>query len=202
MHHHITLNQEAKADMQWWIDFLPHWKTKTMIPPSLTILSTDIQLYTDASDIGWGAIYQQQWIQGAWVTQNGKVPHSIDFRELFAITAAAMTWGETWSGRRVVFITDNKPITQVWQSGTSPSSPLMSLIRPLYLFAAKIGFRISFKHIFGEYNPSADTLSRFQMDRFRKLTPDANPNPTPFPPAVRALCTEHLSTISNKLPAC
>ena len=194
MHHHITLNQEAKADMQWWIDFLPHWKTKTMIPPTFQIQSTDIQLHTDASDIGWGATYNKEWIQGRWVLEKGKVPHSIDFRELFAITAAALTWGPSWHGQRVVFITDNKPITQVWQSGTSKSTPLMSLIRPLFLFAAKTGFRISFKHIFGEYNPAADALSRFQMERFRTLTPDADVSPTTLTPAVRTLCTQHSST--------
>ena len=107
LHHHITLNKEAKADIQWWQDFLPSWSTSSMIPPSNTILSTDMMLHTDASNIGYGAGYNSQWIQGSW--QPNKPKLSISYRELFAITAAALTWGDQWSGKRVVFVTDNKP---------------------------------------------------------------------------------------------
>jgi hypothetical protein len=34
LHHHITLNKEARADIKWWLDFLPTWTSRTMIPPS------------------------------------------------------------------------------------------------------------------------------------------------------------------------
>ena len=192
MHHHITLNKEARADIQWWLDFLPHWTSKTMIPPSLKIYSTDLKLHTDASDIGFGAIMGTEWICGSWDTSLPKT--SIDYRELFAITAAALTWGHAWTGQRVVFITDNKPITQVWDTGTSPSIPLMSLIRPLYLFAAKIGFSVSFKHIFGASNPVADALSRFQMEKFFSLMPEAAEEPTELPHTVTNLLAQTYST--------
>ena len=153
-----------------------------MIPPTRAIRSTDLQLYTDASDIGYGATYGNSWIQGAW---NNLESHlSIDYRELFAITTATFTWGHNWKGKRIVFVTDNKPITQVWDKGTSPSIPIMTLIRPLYLFAACNGFSISFKHIYGIYNVAADALSRFQMNRFRSAMPEADHNPTPVPSSV------------------
>ena len=35
LHHHITLNNEAKADIKWWIDFIPTWSTCSMIPHPL-----------------------------------------------------------------------------------------------------------------------------------------------------------------------
>ena len=81
----------------------------------------------------------------------------------------------------MVFVTDNKPITQIWESGASPSPNIMSLIRSLALFAAKSHFSISFKHILGHFNAAADALSRFQMSRFRQLEPDADLEPTPIP---------------------
>ena len=191
MHHHISLNREARADIQWWIDFLPHWTAKSVIPPSLKIFSTDLLLYTDASDIGFGALFGTKWIQGAWPKTDVKI--SIDYRELFAITAATLTWGHSWEGLRIVFVTDNKPISQVWDSGSSSSRPLMSLIRPLYLFAAKTGFCLSFKHIFGASNPLADALSRFQMEKFFGLMPQADRTPTALPDSVLNLL-EHSST--------
>ena len=184
MHHHITLNTEAKADILWWINFLPQWTASSMIPPILAIRSTDLQLYSDASDIGYGATFGNSWIQGAW--NHFESALSIDYRELFAITAATFTWGHNWQGKRIVFITDNLPITQIWDKGTSPSIPIMALIRPLYLFAACHGFSISFKHIYGIYNEAADALSRFQMDRFRTAMPNADPSPTDVPTTIPA----------------
>ena len=185
LHHHITLNKESRADVQWWIDFLPHWTATTMIPPSLTIESSDMQLHTDASNIGYGAVFGHNWIQGSWSPI--QLARSISYKELYAIVAASLTWGHLWTGKRVVFITDNKPITQVWDSGTSRCPDIMSLIRPLYLHAASNGFCISFKHIFGLSNPIADALSRFQMPKFRSLLPSASTAPTTIPAAVSKL---------------
>ena len=191
MHHHITLNHEARADIQWWLDFLPHWTAKSIIPPSRRIMSSDLLLHTDASDIGFGALFGNKWIRGAWPKTDKK--SSIDYRELFAITAAVLTWGHLWEGLRIVFVTDNKPISQVWDSGSSSSRPLMSLIRPLYLFAARTGFSISFKHIFGTSNPLPDASSRFQMQKFFDLMPQADRTPTELPDNVVNLL-EHPST--------
>ena len=185
LHHHITLNTEARADIQWWIDFLPSWSSRSMIPPSNTILSSDMMLHTDASDLGYGAIYNSEWIQGSWPSDKPKM--SISYRELFAITAAALTWGDQWSGKRIVFVTDNKPITQVWNTGSSPCPDIMSLIRPLYFHAASHGYTVSFKHIFGISNPIADALSRFQMDKFFSLMPSASLLPKSVPPTVLSL---------------
>ena len=181
-HHHVTYNKQAKLDIQWWIDFLPEWNCKSIIPESLSIRASDIKLFTDASDIGFGATYGTAWIQGSWDRQRKDI--SINYRELFAILAAALTWGSTWAGKRIVFFTDNQPITQVWASGTSPAPTIMSLIRALFLTAAKNGFSVAFKHIPGINNPTADALSRFQMARFRDLMPKADDKPTTTPSII------------------
>ena len=118
------------------------------------------------------------WIQAAWPPLfRGE---DIDFLELFAILAAAFTWGHQWTGRRIVFVTDNKPITQIWSSGTTPSPKIMKLVRKLFLFAAMNDFSVSFKHIFGHYNAAADALSRLQDQRFRELMPTAAQQATPI----------------------
>ena len=109
---------------------------------------------------------------------------NIDFLEFFAILAAARTWGHEWKGRRIVFVTDNQPITQIWQSGSTPSTNIMNLVRKLYLHAAVSHFSVSFKFIFTYHNAVADALSRFQMDRFRRLAPHAYKTPTTIPTDV------------------
>ena len=136
-------------------------------------------LFSDASDLGFGAIYGSAWIQGSW--SRWKVRPSIDYRELFAIVAAAETWGHNWEGKRIVFVTDNQPITQIWDKGSTPTPDIMSLIRTLFLSAAKRGYSVSLKFISGSSNKTADVLSRFQDREFRQLLPDADADPTLVP---------------------
>ena len=185
-HHHVTLNSEARSDIHWWCEFLPKWNRCSIVPNPLKIRSSDIKLFTDAAKtIGLGAIYGNAWIQAKW--PKDFVDLDIDFKELFAIFAAVITWGKQWAGRRVVVVTDNKPITQIWDSGSTPAPKLMSLVRRLFLFAANNNFSMSFKHILGHYNEVADALSRFQVDRFKSLAPLADPHPTAIPPDVWVL---------------
>ena len=177
--HHITFNRDAREDIHWWCELLMNHNRSSFIPDPKRVYSTDLLLFTDAAKThGFGAVYGSSWIQSRWVQF---ADEGIDFQELFAIVAAVVTWGHHWQGKRVVFVTDNKPITQIWESGASPSPNIMSLIRRLYLFAARSHFSISFKHILGHFNAAADALSRFQMSRFRQLEPDADLEPTPIP---------------------
>ena len=182
LHHHVTLNLEAKADVDWWGQFLPSWSMSTLIPDTRSISSSDLLLYTDACNYGFGAIFGNSWIQGEF--DGLSESHSIDFKEFFAIVAAVMTWGSEWAGKRIVFHTDNLPITSIWQSGSTPSKDIMTLVRKLYFVAAENEFSVSFKHIQGVHNPIADSLSRFQGARFRQLAPTADNNPSRMPPSV------------------
>ena len=155
----------------------------------LSITSEDLKLVTDASStIGFGAVYKNSWIQGRWDVRASLL--SIDVKELFAIVAAVLIWGTAWEGKRIVFIMDNLPITHVWQRGSSASKPIKFLTRKLHLVAAKFGFSISLKHIIGTTNTIADSLSRFQDQRFRLLMPTADLHPIPMPSSVDLLLKE------------
>ena len=134
--HHININREAQKDIKWWWDFLLAWNRKSIIPELLSITSENLKFVTDASStIGFGAVYKNSWIQGRWDVRASLL--SMDVKELFAIVAAVLAWGTAWEGN---FITDNLPITQVWQQGSSASKPIMFLTRKLYLVPAKFGF--------------------------------------------------------------
>ena len=181
-HHHVNLNRETRRDIEWWTEWLPTWNSTTLIPQSRSISTFDLRLHTDASGKGFGAIYSINWIQGRWDSYCSD--QDVDFQELFAIYAAASTWGHQWAGQRVVFMTDNKPITQIWDKGTRPNLNIMELVRRLFLLAVHCNFSVAFKYIPGVLNPIADALSRFQVKRFRTLMPDAAIHPTPIPSQV------------------
>ena len=50
----------------------------------------------------------------------------------------------------------------------------MGLVRLLYFCAAYHNINVCIVHVLGVHNKLADSLSCFQMDRFRKITPHAN----------------------------
>ena len=193
-HHHIYLNENSRADIQWWLDFLPSWSRSTIIPENFTVLNTDICLFTDASKLGLGGCYGKRWIQARWprnmrALTSGKAI-DIDYLELFAIFAACATWGHLWAGKRIIICTDNQPITEVWQAGTSKSTHLMTLVRKIFLEAANHQFNLFLKYIPGKQNTIADSISRFQVDRFRQEMPNAEPTPTTMPPQVIELLNQ------------
>ena len=179
LHHFIYLSKEAQKDIKWWIDNFTHLNKKHYIPDNFSLTTNDIKLFTDASSIGFRAIYDNAWIQEKWPLSF--IHHSIDYKELFAIWASCITWSSHWERKRIVFITDNKPITELWQSGSSPSVHLMDLIRKIYSIAVQYHFSISFKHILGHYNPVADAISRYQEQQFRLSAPFADNLPTLIP---------------------
>ena len=180
--HHVNLNKEAREDIHWWCEWLPTWHSTAIIPESRIIRSTDICLFTDASGLGLGAVYGNKWIQAEWPTEFQE--KDIDFKEAFALVAAACTWGANWAGHRVIIVTDNQSITQIWDKGTTPAPDIMAVVRKLFLVAVTHDFSLALKHIRGHYNPLADALSRFQMSRFRELHPKAEAVPAHIPPAA------------------
>ena len=190
-HHHIYLNNGAREDIEWWSDFLPTWKRATIIPENYELRDSDIRLATDASKRGFGGVFGNQWVQAAWprtmVALNKGLAIDIDYLELFAIYAACATWGHLWAGNRIVIYTDNLPITDVWQMGTSKSPSLMSLVRKIFLEAAEYEYCLALKYLPGKLNVQADSLSRFQMSQFRTANPQASPHPTPLPDRVLQL---------------
>ena len=187
-HHHLHLNTEAREDILWWSNFLPTWKRTTIIPQTYELRDSDICLSTDASKIGLGGVFGNHWIQHPWPkTMNaltvGKAI-DIDYLELFAIYAACATWGTQWASNRIVVCTDNRPIIDVWRAGTSKSKSLMSLVRLIFMEAAKHQYRLALKFVPGKTNVHADLISRFQMNRFFTTHPLADRHPTPLPDRV------------------
>ena len=180
LHHRISLSGCARADIQWWLDFLPSWNgVSIMLQPDWEA-AADMDLYTDASGtIGYGAYFQGSWIADTWAEHHRH--HSIQWKELFAILAAVAAWGHRWSGKKIRFYCDNQAVVKAWQSKAPKNHNLATLFRKLFLLAAKNNFNVALKHIPGISNDIADALSRQQMQRFRELAPAADKESTITP---------------------
>lgn len=73
---------------------------------------------------------------------------------------------------------------------TSKSKSVMKLLRPLVLCTLRNNMQFKAIHIEGTINMISDALSRFQMSRFREVTPKADQHPAETP-------TKFLNIISS-----
>ena len=180
MNHHISLCDETKADLQWWLAFLPAWSGTSILIDPVLLSPTHHQLFTDASSQkGYGAYWNGKWFGGQW---DLTLLTSITWKELYTVVLAASTWGHEWRGQSILFHCDNRAVIEIWQKGSCKHQPIMALVRILYIIAALFQFRVLIQHIPGTNNAIADALSRFQVLRFCELAPLADPNPTDVVP--------------------
>ena len=104
LHHHITINSEANADILWWYQFISTWNGREFIQ-SKPVSSDSINLFTDASSHGFGAVFGSRWFSVAWPDRYTE--HHINFLELFALLAAIFTWRSHFRNQQVIIYTDN-----------------------------------------------------------------------------------------------
>lgn len=179
LNHRIWITVEAKRDLDWWIDFLPSWSGSSQLLEPEWCTSPGMELYTDACSYAYAAYWKGRWIQQRFDCP--AVNQDIAWKELYAIVVACNAWGPCWQGKKILFHCDNEAIVLIWKRGSSKSKEIMTLLRAAYWVAAHFQFNIMITHIRGCDNIIADSLSRFQMDRFRQAAPMAQPFPTPTP---------------------
>ena len=116
IHHHVTLKSEARADLQRWQDFLPDWPGTSLLLESHWSFAPDMELFTDASDIGHGGFWAGRWFSATWTIK------------LYTIIVACTTWGPHWKHKRILFHCDNAAVVSIWQRGSCKSTELMALV--------------------------------------------------------------------------
>jgi hypothetical protein len=184
LHYFVYLNSEAKQDIQMWKVLLQNWNGISMFIDPLCTPAPDMELYTDASAKGFSGYFHGKWFAAPWPDSVDIQPGealSMSFCELYPIVTSAILWGHAWAGKRILFHCDNMGTVWAINKGRSKSPHIMNLMRRLVLVAAHHSFSYSSEHVPGVYNLIADSLSRFQMDRFRELAPEADRNPHVVP---------------------
>jgi hypothetical protein len=181
------LSKSFHLDLQWWRRFLTQWNGVSIIPDSNWTPAHALSIYTDACIQGYGAVFGTSWFACTWTVDEEQQAardkrDSMPFKELYALTIAAATWGSQWQGRKILFHCDCQPIVDAWRKGDSRKPHISHLIRTLLFIAASHNFNLNIVHIPGVDNVFADLLSRGQVQRFKECIGQHDPLPTiPLP---------------------
>ena len=178
----ITMSVQMKADLRVWLEFLTHYNGRTIIAQYDVCDSTDIRLFTDASNQGWAAAYGSQWIQGAWNRTWKQL--NIAVRELYPILAVVKLFGHLWKNQRILFRCDNQAIVAAINRQSVPDPTIMKLLRPLVLHLMLNNIRFTATYIRSKDNVLADAISRFQENNTMLNHYGMRPFPTPVPPSL------------------
>lgn len=181
------LSNTFDMDLQWWRKFMTRWNGVCLVPDVNWSPAHTLSIFTDACVDGYGAVFGPHWFAGRWTADEEQQAarnkrDSMPFKELYALTRAASTWGSQWRGRKILFHCDCQPVVDAWRKGDSTQTHISNLIRTLLFIAASHDFNLNITHIAGVDNVCADLLSRGQVKRFLDSPGLHDPSPTtPLP---------------------
>ena len=181
------MNREAHCDINWWLQFLPSWNGRAIIPEPNWTKSPDLELFTDASEsLGYGIFYIGHWISDPWPSQ---LQGPIDSSGKSSTPSPSHAFSGDTSGleRSSSFTATTKqwPISGLLGPPETPLSCILSA--PNFFSAANYHYTVLVTHIAGINNSIADSLYRLQITQIRRLAPTADIQPTPVPKSAVTL---------------
>ena len=179
-HFHISLTAGARADLDTWHKFLVNYNGITLIHQPSIVTSPQINLCSDASKTGYGAVYAKNWIQGTWPSAWSSL--NIAFLELYPIFLTLSIFAPKLAHSVIYFHTDNQAVVDVLNKQTAKCPLLMQVVRPLVLLLLSHNINLTAIHIPGINNVLCDSLSRQPATPNLLRTYGMSPNPTPIPP--------------------
>ena len=96
----VDWSKGIRQDLDWWLD-----RDRMELGISLEQVSPQLELWSDASDVGWGAHLDESVSSGLWAPE--EVELSINVRELFAIERALLWFAPHLVGSSVAIFADN-----------------------------------------------------------------------------------------------
>ncbi|KAG2222342.1 hypothetical protein INT45_009815 [Circinella minor] len=147
----IRLSLAAIQDLKWWIQHLIHWNGQSFL-----LTKPHLEVFTDASDLRWGLVYNMTIVSGTW-TPHQRQQH-INYKELLTIRHAIQQPALTGKNLRI-YCDNTTTIAYINHFGGTHSTMLMTLAKEIWLECLKTNIRIQLTYVPSQFNP-ADPPSR------------------------------------------
>ncbi|KAG1039011.1 hypothetical protein G6F43_012596 [Rhizopus delemar] len=147
----ITLTPLACQNLHWWVNHLSKWNGLSFLPETPTQ-----EVFTDASDSGWGIIVNNKITSGTWTAE--ELEQHINYRELLVIWKCVTM--KRLQGQVLRIYCDNtSAIAYVRHFGGTRSQQLMTLASTIWETCLTTNTRLHLTYIPSAINP-ADSPSR------------------------------------------
>ncbi len=154
-HFFLPLKPAVVSDLKTWKHFLDNYNGKSFLYKPSTANSNRINIFSDASNLGFGATYGSNWIQGRW-PENWKELH-ITILETYPLLALVYTFGNKLRNSCIKFYCDNKAVVDIVNKQSSKDPLIMALIRPLVFKMLQFNICFQAEHLPGVNNVLSQT---------------------------------------------
>lgn len=161
----LNITADMKLDLSWWLDNVDRHHRHIFRS------GTDIDLFTDASTLGWGGHLGCLTTSGTWSLDEKEL--HINILELKAILFSLQAFAHELEGRHIkVFCDNTTALTYVNEMGGIKSKPCNDVSSQIWDWCLKHRSWVTCSHIPGKLNTLADLASRKINDRHEwKLDP-------------------------------
>ena len=150
----VSWSPLCREDLLWWSS-----QVQLREGVSLSLPAPEISFFSDASDVGWGALVGEHHASGLWLPHQKAL--SINMRELLAVQLGLQAFEHLIVGMSVALFCDNTTtVAYLRRSGGTFSCTLNSTAREVLLWAESCRIRLLPQFIMGSSNVTADALSR------------------------------------------
>lgn len=185
-HHHIRISGSIRADLAMWKYFFSDFNGISVFYNQFWLYNSDLELFTDAAakqGFGFGCYFGGKWAYGTWPDSwhaRGWM-EDITILEFFPLLVSLYLWGDHIRNKKITFRCDNQAVVHIINTMSSKSEGVMVLLRAFTLKCLKLNVLVKAIHISGSKNGLTDALSRLQIEKFRRLAPQADPDPGVIP---------------------
>ena len=149
----ISLDDSCLKDLRWWS--VP---CQLEVGVALGLPQSELLLFTDASDTGWGVLLDDDQLSGLW--SHNVSMYSINHHELLVVFLAIHGFLHVLRGRSVSLFTDNTTaLSYLRKEGGTCSLTLNSVAQAIHRLCEDNGVRLLPQFVLRRLNVLADSLS-------------------------------------------
>lgn len=162
----MVVSATARSDLQWWVDNI-----ETTSKP-ISESKPSCSIYTDASLLGWGAVFQDHSSGGRWAPEESRM--HINCLALKAVYLGLQSFCENLSHvHLIIFIGNTTAVAYINNMDGTHSLECNHIARMIWLWCLQRDIWISAAHLPGKSNLEADRASGIFRDHTEwKLDPD------------------------------